>query len=100
LLITSDGASSIVDCSFVDDNFVACANVPRPTSTAFQQSNVYSLGTGCYGPSGTCNTPAPTLEQDTYVTKVQVWTCNRSSNTYCNGSTLVNGPPAGLTYWR
>jgi hypothetical protein len=91
-----------VACSFVDGNFIACTNVPGNIAAGhFQQSNLYSFGTGCNANANSTGCAStPTSEQDTYVTNIQIWTCNTSGNTYCNGSTLVNGPPPALHYWH
>jgi hypothetical protein len=93
-LITSDGATAIWNCLFVDDRLQKCIN-PRALSAQYQNKYWLVISNNA--------TPVPVpVETDLWIKSIKVWTCPNWQTQMCNGSTLVTTTQSGVTwkYWH
>jgi hypothetical protein len=91
MLITSDGRTSVMACSFVGDRLQKCYNVGA-------QSPQYANLNWLVAAIGDDATNAINATINLYIQYIRVWTCANRTTTTCNGSTLFNS--GGLTYWH
>jgi hypothetical protein len=98
-LLTSDGATSIYECHFIDDVLQNCFNV-----TSFMDPSGYAARTfllvwiGAYPVTGADGGLQFGENKNLYVKYIRVWSCASWANSECNGTALVDS--GGLTYWH
>jgi hypothetical protein len=91
-LLTSDGATEIYACGFVDDLLQGCGGVNAASSPGlFSARNRINAGV-----SSNLGTSAANI--DLNVKYINVYSCANWKTQMCNGSTLFNN--GGLTYWH
>jgi hypothetical protein len=96
-LRTTDGATSMLTCAFVDDILQTvesgrCANNGGLAGSFANRSWLLSA-------SGTGNTGAPLANIDLTFQYIRVWTCAGGQSGQCNGSTFVD-TGSGPRYWH
>jgi hypothetical protein len=90
-LLTSNGSSSTIGCSFVDDVFQNCWPV----------SAVYLNGTKSWLIAWLGGNPGLANDTNQYVQYIRVWSCSSWQTTQCNGSTMAgSGTGTSLIYWH
>ncbi len=102
MLDTSDGASTIYLCWFIDDVLQGCNNQGSNSGLQSQQYVArHFLVTTVYAAGDGVPFAGPRVQDTKYI---RVWTCPTWTSTdssptgMCNGSTLFNS--GGLTYWH
>jgi hypothetical protein len=98
MLITSDGATEVYGCSFVDDRFQGCnaANAASDTGMFTSRNRIIA--------SAGSNAGTAAVNLDLNIKYINVYTCanwqgaNGDASHMCNGTTLYNS--GGLTYWH
>jgi hypothetical protein len=92
MLLTSDGATEIYGCSFVDDILQSCLPTKATSAPALFTSRNRIIA------SAGSNLAAAAANIDMYVQYINVYSCANWKAQMCNGSELFNRD--GLTYWH
>ncbi len=91
-LLTSDGATEIYACGFVDDRLQGCGGINAASNPVlFSNRNRIIASAGS-------NAAAAAANIDLNVKYINVYSCANWKTQMCNGSALVNS--GGLTYWH
>jgi hypothetical protein len=93
-LITSDGATAVWNCAFIDDVLQQCVNPSALSSQYFNRewliAWVGSNTAGFYPP-----------DTNLYIQYIRVWSCANWVSQMCNGPSLSNSGGANpLIYWH
>jgi hypothetical protein len=92
MLLTSDGATEIYGCSFVDDIFQGC----QATNAAIVPG-LFTSRNRIIASAGS-NSAAAAANIDLHIKYINVYSCANWKDQMCNGSALFNS--GGLTYWH
>jgi hypothetical protein len=92
MLLTSDGATEIYGCSFVDDIFQGCQAANAASDTALFTSRNRIIA------SAGSNSATAAANIDLDIQYINVYSCANWKAQMCNGSALFNS--GGLTYWH
>ena len=100
MLTTSDGATAITMCWFIDDVLQSCSDVPNVqgyefTERKFLIATAYAAGGDG---QGTGNGPGIIESRDFDVQYIHIYSCGQWPTQMCNGSTRVTN--GNLTYWH
>jgi hypothetical protein len=104
-LVTSDGATSAIKCTYLDNVLVAanngssaCVNDRSYTfsQVASQHDNVIAFFLGTF--AGTSTQPAVPVEA--WVQYIHIWECSGWATGACPGATQYGPDSSGLTYWH
>lgn len=94
MLTTSDGATAVTVCWFVDDRPQSCADVPNIQANEFSQRKFLIMTAYAKGP------PVPIIaSRDLDVEYIHVWSCTDWVAQMCNGATKSTDGN-GVTYWH
>jgi hypothetical protein len=94
MLTTSDGATAVTVCWFVDDRPQSCADVPNIQANEFSQRKFLIMTAYAKGP------PVPIIaSRDLDVEYIQIWSCTDWVAQMCNGATKSTDGN-GVTYWH
>jgi len=92
MLITSDGATEIYGCSFVDDIFQGCRAAQAASDAGlFTSRNRIIVSAGSNSATAAANI-------DLDIQYINVYSCANWKTQMCNGSALFNS--GGITYWH
>jgi hypothetical protein len=92
MLLTSDGATEIYGCSFVDDIFQGCQAARAASAPGLFMSRNRIIA------SAGSNSATAAANIDLYIQYINVYSCANWEAQMCNGSALFNS--GGLTYWH
>lgn len=90
-LYTSDGATSIKVCHYIDNILQTCFEM-SPVAGQFNQRTWPIIWVGSDVNGG------PLVDTNEYVKNIHVFSCPNWATQQCNGTTLFNS--GGLTYWH
>jgi hypothetical protein len=79
--LTSDGATQMSGCSYVDGTLIRCVN-PQAIGAEFAQRNFLIVNNGL----------TDAAQTDMYVKTIRVWSCAAWKTTMCNGTVLTGAP--------
>lgn len=94
MLTTSDGATNISMCWFIDDILQSCGDVPSVQSFEYAQRKFLIMT--AYAAGSTSNMIA---SRDLDVQYIKIWSCANWATQMCNGSTKSTDGN-GVTYWH
>jgi hypothetical protein len=95
-LTTSDGATNIYGCAWLDGVFQSCQSYFAAISESNQYGNKNWLIAWVGGGNGPGTAYAPNTNE--YIQYIRSWSCSLWQSSQCNGTTLYNS--GGLIYWH
>lgn len=99
MLTTSDGATAITMCWFIDDVLQSCTDVPALQSWELTQRKFLIMTSYAAGGNGQGSGPPMYVDRNLDVQYIKIWSCANWATQMCNGSTRSTDGN-GVVYWH